>query len=240
MIQLRPEDVLHKSYLNRFLIEVIDEPYLSQMLAFKGGTCASMLGYLDRFSVDLDFDGLKNIDEGMVRNKIHDITDHLGMTVTAKKVDEAILFQIRYPSVPQKRNTIKLSVNMHIIQANIYRVQYFPDIDRLMNSQTIETMFANKLVAVTDRYELYRSIAGRDIYDIHYFFTHGYSYTSEVIQERTGMTVPDYLNKLAVFIKKKVNQTMINEDLNTLLPNDQFQAIRKVLLPETLRFIEKI
>jgi len=108
-----------------------------------------------------------------------------------------------------------------------------------MNSQTIETMFANKLVAVTDRYALHRSIAGRDIYDIHYFFLHGYAYTPAVILERTGLSVVDYFEKLELFIKTHVTQTLINEDLNTLLPNDQFQAVRKVLLPETLHFLER-
>ena len=58
MIDIRPEDIIHKSYLNRLLMEIIDRPVLSHNLAFKGGTCAAMLGYLDRFSVDLDFDVL--------------------------------------------------------------------------------------------------------------------------------------------------------------------------------------
>ena len=56
MLDLRPEDILHKSNLHRLLMEVVDQPVLAQSLAFKGGTCAAMLGYLDRFSVDLDFD----------------------------------------------------------------------------------------------------------------------------------------------------------------------------------------
>jgi predicted nucleotidyltransferase component of viral defense system len=56
MLVLRLEDILHKSYLNRVLMEIIDRPVLAHNLAFKGGMCASMLGYLDRFSVDLDFE----------------------------------------------------------------------------------------------------------------------------------------------------------------------------------------
>jgi len=239
MMQLRPEDAIHKSYLNRLLIEIIDEPSLSHILALKGGTCASMLGYLDRFSVDLDFDVLKNTDERIVRKKIHTIVEHLGLTAVAKKIDNALLFQIRYPAVALRRHTVKMSVNTMIIKANQYAVQYFPEIDRLMNSQTIETMFANKLVAATDRYASHRTIAGRDIYDIHYFFLHGYAYTLSVITERTGLPVADYLEKLESFIKRKVTQTIINEDLNTLLSNDQFRAIRKVIRGETLQFLEK-
>ena len=56
MILLRPQDTIHKVQLTRLLTEILDNPTLSQNLYFKGGTCAAMLGYLDRFSVDLDFD----------------------------------------------------------------------------------------------------------------------------------------------------------------------------------------
>ncbi len=71
---------------------------------------------------------------------------------------------------------LKVSASNLRVEANQYKVQYFPEIDRLINSQTIETMFANKLVAVTDRYAQHNTIAGRDIYDIHHFFVQGYAY----------------------------------------------------------------
>jgi predicted nucleotidyltransferase component of viral defense system len=238
MLDLRPEDILHKSYLNRVLMEIIDRPLLVHNLAFKGGTSASMLGYLDRFSVDLDFDILKNADETVLRNEFHQVFDHLGLKIY-EEFDKVLFFQLRYPNDPGKRNTLKVSGSNLIVKANQYKVQYFTEVDRLMNSQTIETMFANKLVAVTDRYDLHQTIAGRDIYDVHYFFVHGYSYHAPVIQERTGLTPQDYFGKLIDFINKHVNQTVINEDLNTLLPNNRFQQIRKILLPETLSMLTR-
>jgi predicted nucleotidyltransferase component of viral defense system len=217
-------------------MEIIDRPVLAHNLALKGGTCASMLGYLDRFSIDLDFDILKNADEIVLRNEFHQVFDHLGLKITGE-FDKALFFQLRYPNDPGKRNTMKISGSNLVVNANQYKVQYFTEVDRLMNSQTIETMFANKLVAVTDRYELHQTIAGRDIYDIHNFFIHGYSYHSLVIQERTGLEPKEYFGKLIDFINEHVNQTIINEDLNTLLPNHQFQQIRKILLPETLSML---
>jgi predicted nucleotidyltransferase component of viral defense system len=236
MLDLRPEDILHKSYLNRLLMEIIDRPMLAHNLAFKGGTCASMLGYLDRFSVDLDFDILKNADEIALRDEFHQVFDYLGFKITGE-FDKVLFFQLRYPNDPGKRNILKVSGSNLAVKSNQYKVQYFPEIDRLMNSQTIETMFANKLVAVTDRYELHQTIAGRDIYDIHNFFIHGYSYHAAVIKERTGLEPKEYFGKLIDFIKEHVNQTIINEDLNTLLPNHRFQQIRKILLPETLALL---
>jgi predicted nucleotidyltransferase component of viral defense system len=238
MLDLRPEDIIHKSYLHRLLMEIVDQPLLAQALAFKGGTCASMLGYLDRFSVDLDFDVLEGTYEDKLRKLFHQVFNHLGFLVTLE-FDKVLFFQLRFPSSPGKRNTLKVSASNIIVKANQYKVQYFPEIARLFNSQTVETMFANKLVAITDRYTQHKSIAGRDVYDIHHFFVQGYSYNDAVIRERTGMEPKEYFGKLVDFIKKHITQTIINEDLNSLLPYQKFQQVRKILIPETIDLLKR-
>jgi len=237
-MDLRPEDILHKSYLHRLLMEIVDQPLAAQALAFKGGSCAAMLGYLDRFSVDLDFDELKGIDEVELRKIFHQIFERLGFRVMLE-FDNVLFFQLRYPSSPGKRSTLKVSASNIRVEANQYKVQYFPEIDRLINSQTIETMFANKLVAVMDRYAQHQTIAGRDIYDIHHFFVHGFYFRGDVIRERTGLEPGKYLAELRAFIQKHVTQTIVNEDLNSLLPNRQFQQVRKILIPETLSLLDR-
>ena len=238
MFDLRPEDIIHKSHLHRLLAEIVDQPLLGQCLAFKGGTCAGLLGYLDRFSVDLDFDVVKDADPIELRNAFHQAFNLLGFAITLE-YDQALFFQLRYPSSPGKRSTLKVRASSLKIAANQYRVQHLVEIDRLMNCQTIETMFANKLVAVTDRYTQHKTIAGRDIYDIHHFFVQGYAYRAEVILERTGLEPKAFFGKLVDFIKGHVTQTIINEDLNSLLPYRQFQQVRKILVPETLALLAR-
>jgi len=235
--ELRPEDVIHKSQLHRLLIEVVDQPLLAQSLAFKGGTCAAMLGYLDRFSVDLDFDVLPGSNFDGIREKFYKLFSDLGLELKLA-FDKSLFFQVKYKNNVGKRSKLKVSASTNFVSANQYKVHYFPEIDRLINSQTIETMFANKLVAIMDRYEQHQSIAGRDIYDIHHYFIKGYQYNLEVITERTGSPLDKYLEKLIEFIRKNVNQTIINEDLNSLLSANQFQSVRKILIPEILTFLE--
>jgi len=236
MLDLRPEDIIHKSHLHRLLMEIVDQPLMGQALAFKGGTCAAMLGFLDRFSVDLDFDVLKGADEAALRKVFHQVFDQLGFGVTLE-FDRLLFFQVRYPSGPGKRNTLKVSASNVRIEANQYKVRYFPEIDRLMNCQTVETIFANKLVAVTDRYAQHKTLTGRDIYGIHHFFIQGYTYRGVIIQERTGLAPKVYFGKLIDFIKKHITQTTIDEDLNSLLPYKKFQQIRKILILETLSLL---
>jgi predicted nucleotidyltransferase component of viral defense system len=237
-IDLRPEDIIHKSHLHRLLMEIVDQPYMSQSLAFKGGTCAAMLGYLDRFSIDLDFDVLVGTDEGKLRQGFHKAFDTLGFEVKVA-FDKILFFQLKYQNEPGRRNSLTVSATTERTLANQFRVAYFPEIDRMINSQTIETMFANKLVAVMDRYARHQTIAGRDIYDVHHFLIRGFDYHVGVIHERTGLEPGDFFRQLIAFVKTHINQKTINEDLNSLLPNKQFQKIRKVLIPETLSLLER-
>ena len=98
-------------------------------------------------------------------------------------------------------------------------------------------MFANKLVALLERFEKNNSIAGRDVYDIHHFFMKGYNYEADIIKERREVEVRKYLEELVEFIEKRITQTVINQDLNTILPPDKFNQIRKVLKSETLTLL---
>jgi hypothetical protein len=68
-------------------------------------------------------------------------------------------------------------------------------------------------------------------------FIHVYAYHSPVIQERTGLEPSGYLGKLISFIQEHITQTVINEDLNLLLPPNKFQQVRKILIPETLSLL---
>ncbi|MEK7526189.1 MAG: nucleotidyl transferase AbiEii/AbiGii toxin family protein [Patescibacteria group bacterium] len=236
MISLREEDILHKFQLLRLLTAVVDNPILSQNLYFKGGTCATMAGFLDRFSVDLDFDLKEGGDKISLRKQLEEVFKNTDFMIENDN-SKTLFFVLKYQTPKKQRNTLKLSVYENVIKSNEYKAIHLLEIDRLVNCQTIETMFANKLVAPIDRYEKHEKIAGRDIYDIHFFFKAGYKFRNEVIEERTGLKIKEYIKKLITFIDEEVTQTLLTEDLNTLLPYDKFIKIRKSLKPETLIFL---
>lgn len=236
MITLRPTDATHKAYLLRTLTEIVDNPILSNSLYFKGGTCASMMGILDRFSVDLDFDLKMDVNEKELRNEFYKIFKKLGFSLQQES-QKALEFFLKYQNSPNQRNTLKIDALNFIVKSNVYVPIFLPEINRTVNCQNQESIFANKLVAVKDRYDRKKSIAGRDIYDIHYFFLKNLKYSEQVIIERTGLKVKEYLVYLRNFINEKVNQTLIDQDLNTLLPVETFNKIRKSLKEETLMFL---
>lgn len=231
------KDTLHKVWLLRLFSSIVDNNKISQYLYFTGGTCAAMLGYLDRFSVDLDFDLKRDAPKKDLRKRLHSLFESLDMEIKDESKN-ALQFFLKYPSPKESRNTLKLEVLNNTVQSNQFKLQYFSEVDRHMRAQTIESMFANKLVAPIDRFEKHQSIAGRDIYDIHHFFMQGYNYYKPVIKERTQMEASKYFKKLINFIEENINQRIINEDLNTLLPLEKFKKIRGKLKQETILFLK--
>lgn len=237
MITLRPTDAIHKAHLLRTLTEIVDNPILQNSLYFKGGTCASMMGILDRFSVDLDFDLKVNVNKKELRQEFHKVFDKLGFSLYQES-QKALEFFLKYPNSPNQRNTLKIDALDFIVKSNRYSPVFLPEINRTVNCQSQESIFANKMVAVKDRYDRNKSIAGRDIYDIHYFFLKNLKYSEPVIVERTGLQTKEYLKYLRDFIKEKMTQTLIDQDLNTLLPFEIYSKIRKTLREETLMFLD--
>lgn len=229
-------DTVHRAWMLRLLSAIADDRTLMSVLNFKGGTCAAMRDLLDRFSVDLDFDLRSKDDIGITRKHLEKIFRTLGLVIKDRSAVVPQYF-LRYEAAHGVRNTIALDITVPPPLANEYEVIRFPDIDRFLPCQTVATMVANKLVTPLDRFEKHGSIAGRDIYDIHHFLLQGYPWNNAVIKERSGLSTKKFLTTLHSFIKKHVTQTIIDQDLNTLLRVKQFQAMRLTLKQEALALL---
>ena len=239
MIANNSQDAVHKAWLYRLLINIFDNNYLAQVLRFKGGTCSAMLGYLDRFSVDLDFDYIgEKEDVYKTKKEFKKIFNTLDLEIKDESQNVPQFF-LRYKSIEQSRSNIKIDTTFPPPDSNIYEAKFFLDIQRTIYCQNIETMFANKLVAPLDRYKKNKTIAARDIYDIHVYFINHYNYNKDVIIERTGKNIVDFLKELYSFIDKNINNKIIDQDLNSLLFYKKFKSIRKTLKIDVLFLIKE-
>lgn len=232
-----PKDALHRSQLYHLLVAIADNTQLAKSLIFKGGTCAAMLNYIDRFSVDLDFDLKQETSIDMVKNEFEKIFKKLKFEIKSKN-NSVVQYALKYSAPENMRNTLKLDAIGFALDQNIYKPVYLLDIDRYLTCQTVETMFAHKLAAVLDRHEKHETVAGRDIYDIYCFFLHGHSYNPEIILKRTSLSALEYLKKLKDFIELKVNSSVIDEDLNMLMSFAKFRIIRKSLKAEVVGMLK--
>ena len=239
MLKTTKEQALHKSVLIRVLSHILDDTFLSQNLFFKGGTCASMLGYLDRFSVDLDFDISSKSKIAEVGAKLENIFKNINLSVKDQS-QNTIQYYLKYEAPENSRNTLKIDAVDVPFKGNTYEKVLLPEINRFAICQTIDTIFANKLVALVDRFEKNKTIAGRDIYDIHHFLQQGFAVNEELIKERRGVGLEEHVAYVINFTDENITQATLDQDLNTLLSPKKFQAIRKTLKIETLSLLKSL
>lgn len=236
MLLPRPSDAIHKAWLFRLLMHIADDEFLKSVLRFKGGTCASILGWLDRFSVDLDFDLIVPAEQSKAKKHLEKIFSTLGLEIKDRSAIVPQYF-LKYSALVGQRNTIKLEALFPVPLANDYEAVRLVDIDRIMMCQTQPTMVANKLVTLIDRHQKNGSIAARDLYDIHYFLMHGFSYKPAVIEERRKQPVSQFFNELINFIDYHVTDKILCEDLNYLLPKSALNQVRKTIKQETMMLL---
>lgn len=238
MLVNKPQDVAHKIQLLRLLTAIVDDSVLSSSLYFKGGTCAAMSGFINRFSVDLDFDLKSKNSLRVVRSHFHACFRNLDLAIDTEG-KKALVFTLKYSTPAGRRNTIRVDAIEQEAPSTTYESRKFTEIDRVVICQTLPSMVAHKLVAPWDRWKKHHAVAGRDVYDIHEFLLHAYPYIPAIITERTKNTPKAFFQKLIALFEKQVTERMLQEDLNTVLPYDEFAKIRKTLKEETLALLRQ-
>jgi len=220
----RKIEIPHKLAMYRLLDGLLSNVFIATNIYFKGGTCAAMLGYLDRFSIDLDFDLIDKSQKAKIRKEIYKVIKDLGFEIKDES-KEHLQFFLKYRDVANQRNTLKLEIVDIVSKENQYRKFYLAELDRYCQAQTIETMFANKLVALKARWKEGKSIAGRDLYDIHYFFNQGFGINSKVIEDLCGKSLKVYAVELSSFIEKNISEKMLLEDLNSVIDSKKLNTL---------------
>ena len=229
----RQTEMPHKLALYSLLQKLLSDPFIANNIYFKGGTCAAMLGYLDRFSVDLDFDLLDKSKKIQLRQSIHRVIKNLGYNIKDES-RQHLQFFLKYREIENERNTLKLEIGDLVSKANQYQKVHLVEIDKYCQAQTVQTMFANKLVALKARWEEGKGIAGRDMYDLRHFFKQGYAINQAVIVDLRATPYLDYLQELIVFIKKNVSAQILYEDLNPLVSKDKLNLVVPLIKSEVL------
>lgn len=239
MILPQIKDAPHKYQMYRLLTAILKDPLLSKDLIFKGGTCASLRGWLDRFSVDLDFDLKTSVIQTSFRPKIHQLVKDLDFEIKDQS-QRHLQFFLKYEAPKGERNTLKLEINDDVSPHNESEIATLDELNLSALTQTQSTMVACKLVAALNRFYQHQTIAGRDFYDLHYFLSHGFPVNAKIIEERMNQSFSDYLKNLIEFIGQKVSDKDLYEDLNPLLPSDKLTKSIPTLKSEIIFLLKSL
>jgi len=211
--------MLNKDLHRQKMYEILQEIFNSNLwkyLAFKWWTACYFFHNLDRFSTDLDFDlvkDYKNIDEDIIK-----ILEKYWKVQIWK-------FNIKL-SYWENDVNIKIDINRNIWKNNSYELLNFYWTDILTQEQW--TIFANKLVALTERN------TNRDIYDVYFFFKNNFNINEDIIIERTNKTKNELLWNIIKKLEKLWKNYKILDWLWEVLKDEKHKNFVKTKLVKDL------
>jgi len=213
----------HKNILLQILKDIYSDTSISPYLGFKGGTAAMMFYDLPRNSVDLDLDLLNETKENEIFEKINKIVSQYGI-ITDSYIQKSNLKNVI--SYDHKSQNIKIEVNRRQFGSK-YEVKTLLGISMLVMVQ--EDMFAHKLMAMLERI----GKTSRDIFDVQYFAKNSWPINKKIVEERSGMSYKQTLEKAIYQLESMDNKYILN-GLGELLTDSQKDFVRAKLKTDTI------
>ncbi len=203
----------------RFELEVLDRlnsKKLLNYLVFGGGSMLRLCFGLNRFSVDLDFWIIKDIDT----NKLFkDLKEYLSRFYSLKDSTNkfyTLLFEIRSKDYPRslkieiRKEMKKIKTEQAIAYSKYSNMQVF------LKVVSLKEMMKAKIAAFLERKEI------RDVFDIEFLLKKGinidtsYETLKRVLKEIDSFTQKDYTVKLGSLLEEKQRKYYISENFKIL------------------------
>lgn len=215
---------LHESIMTSILLDIFEDREIGHNLIFKGGTAVYLFYGLDRFSVDLDFNIIDESKIEEIFNKVRILLEKRGKVVDAQIKHFTIFFLLNYGA--GNRN-LKIEISKRKAKSEFDLLSYYGVEMKVLKK---EYMFAYKLVALLDR----KAVASRDLFDIEFFLSQGWGIEESIVQDRTGLSLKEYLPKVISFIEKTFTADNILQGLGELLTNEQKDRVKATLKRDAL------
>lgn len=213
----------HKNILLQILKDIYSDTSIAPYLGFKGGTATMMFYNLPRNSVDLDLDLLDETREKEVFEKINKIVSNYGKITDSYMQRFNLKNVISYDANAQK---IKVEVNRRQFGSK-YEMKTLLGISMLVMVQ--EDMFAHKLMAMLERI----GKTSRDIFDVQYFAKHNWPINRKIVEERSGVSYKQALEKCIAVLESMDNKHILN-GLGELLSDPQKDSARAKLKSDAI------
>ncbi len=131
---------------------------------FKGGTALYKIYKIPRFSEDLDFTPLEELES--IEKKIEDIAKELNFKVSKKRFGSSLFIKLSFKGFLTGQNRIKLEFNQHFKSLYHHTQSYISDyVD--IPPFTIEVMDKGEILA-EKIHAIFNRFSARDLYDLFY------------------------------------------------------------------------
>jgi len=214
----------HRRYMYDILVDISNSP-LKNYIAFKWWTLCFFVYGLDRFSTDLDFDIIK--DNKNITTWMKDILKKYGNIKDEYDKKFTNFFLLDYGADNQN---IKIELSKKKQKNDKYETINFFGSNLL--AMTKDCIFANKLVALSQRYK------NRDLFDIHFFYKNHFPINEDLILERTGWGYVNLLEEIKAEIPQKYSKNSLLAEMWELVTEKQKYFIKNKLIKEVIWLID--
>jgi predicted nucleotidyltransferase component of viral defense system len=202
----------------RFELEVLDKLNSGKFLThivFCGGTMLRLCHNLNRFSVDLDFWVIKELEPEFFENMKAYLAKHYHIKDSAKKF-YTILFELRSPAYPR---SLKLEIRMEVKKIHVEQViaySKYANTQVFLRAVSLIDMMKSKFEAFLDRQEI------RDVFDMEFLFKKGVPLEAsddtlrEVLRLINTFSRRDYIVKLGSLLEKEQREYYSVENFKIL------------------------
>lgn len=217
----------HKPVLAHIIQDIYADPALASLLGFKGGTACYFFYQLPRFSVDLDFDLLNHTHETVTLRRIEAILKPYGTLKESRPKRFTLFFLLSYQ---KGAPAIKVEISRRP-SISSYEMKDFLGVPALVMTQ--DDMFANKLLALTER----KILAHRDVFDLWFFFKQRWDIDVGIVERRSGIKMRDYLDRCIATVER-LEEKAVLAGLGELLDEKMKRWAKTHLKKELLFFLK--
>lgn len=211
----------------QILKDIYSDIELANCLGFKGGSALMFFYDLPRFSVDLDFNLIKEEKEKIVSEKIRAILLKYGAIHDEATKFFGPLLVLDYGAGERK---MKIEISNRKFEDK-YEVRNLLGIN--MKVMIAPDMFAHKLCALLDR----RSPTGRDIFDCWFFMKNHTPLNKGIVELRMKVPLADYIGNCIGLIEL-VNDRFLLQGIGELMNDEMKKFVKKNLRTETLGLLK--
>ncbi|MFC1497569.1 nucleotidyl transferase AbiEii/AbiGii toxin family protein [Verrucomicrobiota bacterium] len=211
----------HKFFLLQVLKDIYADTELASSLGFKGGTALMLFHDLPRFSVDLDFNLIKNSSDKPVYDKIRNILAGYGTIHDEVRKHYGMLLVLNYED--GDRN-LKVEISNRTYPDEYEIKDYLGISMKVMN---LECMFTHKFMALLDR----SSLTSRDVFDCWFCMKQRLALRRSILELRLNSSFEDYIDR-SIELVANIKSNRILDGMGELLDPDVKKWVKISLVSE--------
>jgi len=217
------EQVEQDLIISATLVDIFNDPYLKDKIAFRGGTALHklILPKALRYSEDID---LNRLERGPAKSVIDAIRKslkpRLGNPSKVKRTTNSIKVFFDYNSVSGGTGRLKVEVNVRetLPQRPLKEIPYTVN-SEYFGGSTLVKAFADVELIGTKIRALYQRNKGRDLFDLYEVGKQDFNW-KEIVDSFKKLNIGASQYDFEKNLENKMNDSEFLEDINLLLPSD--------------------